>query len=68
MPRFAEERGDLYVEIKVNIPKDLTCEEKFLVANLERIRALRLDPLWLEQHRFGPLALPPAFDDRDWEQ
>ncbi|MEM2126445.1 MAG: molecular chaperone DnaJ [Candidatus Methanosuratincola sp.] len=60
MPEFDEERGDLYVEIKINIPRCSTCEEKLLLASFERIRALRLDPLLLEQRRFGLLALPPA--------
>ncbi len=60
MPGFAEERGDLYVEIKVCMPKKLTREEKALLAEFERLRALELDPLFLSQHRFGRLALPPG--------
>jgi len=65
MPRFAEERGDLYVEIKIRVPQKLTSEEKALLADLERLRILRLDPLFLSQHRFGLPALPPGVEDKD---
>lgn len=65
MPGFAEERGDLYVEIKICIPKKLSCEEKALLGDFERLRVLRLDPLFLSQHRFGRLALPPGGEDKD---
>ncbi len=68
MPRFAEERGDLYVEIKINLPKDLSLEERLLLFQFERIRTLKADPLFLEQHRFGLLALPPAFIKKDSQQ
>jgi molecular chaperone DnaJ len=64
MPGFAEERGDLHVEIKICMPKELTCEEKALLADFERLRALRLDPLFLSQHRFGRLALPAGDKDK----
>ena len=60
MPSFAEERGDLYIIIKVALPKNLSSEEKALLKNFERLRALNLDPLSLSQNRFGLLALPPA--------
>jgi len=63
MPCLDHERGDLYVEIKVKLPRDLSSEEKLLLCLFERIRALRLDPLLLEQCRFGLLALPPGRSD-----
>lgn len=68
MPRFDDERGDLYVEIKINVPKDLSCEEKLLLYCFERMRTLRLDPLALEQRRFGLLALPPALSSHNDKQ
>lgn len=60
MPRFDDERGDLYVEIKVSLPRGLSHEERLLLYCFERMRALRLDPLSLEQCRFGLPALPPG--------
>jgi len=65
MSRFDDERGDLYVVIKVILPKNLTWEEKALLRNLERLRALNLDPLFLSQHLFGLPALPPPVEDKE---
>lgn len=58
MPTLNGERGDLYVEVKVNVPKDLNYEEKALLYSFERLRALKFDPLFLSQYRFGLPALP----------
>jgi len=55
-----EERGDLYVEIKIVLPKNLSPEERALLKNFERLRSLRLDLLFLSQNRFGLPSLPPG--------
>ena len=60
MPRYAEERGDEYVRIKVTLPRNLSSEEKQLLRQFERLRTLNLDPLYLCQSCFGFPALPPA--------
>lgn len=65
MPTFTEERGDLYVQIKICMPQNLTCEEKALLSDFERLRVLRLDPLFLSQRRFGRLTLPPGVRDKE---
>jgi len=60
MPRYAEERGDEYVRIKVSLPRNLSNEEKRVLRQFERLRTLNLDPLYLCQSGFGFPALPPT--------
>jgi len=59
MPKFEGERGDEYVIVKVAIPRNLSQEEELLLRQFERLRMLRLDPVFLAQSSFGLPALPP---------
>jgi len=53
------EAGDEYVVLRVVLPRNLTGEEKVLLRQLERLRVINLDPLFLKQTSFGFQALPP---------
>lgn len=58
MPTYGDERGDQYVTIKIDIPKNLSQEERVLLQQFERLRMLNLDPVFVSQTCFGLPALP----------